>query len=183
MKSKVVVAGRSVHRMLVGLPLGLLVTSIVWDVAALASGDASWASIAYWTILAGVVGALAASVPGFIDWRASPAGSRARAVGLLHMGVSLAMVALFAISLLARANATRGFGAAGVVHMVWGWLGIGLAIAGSWMAGELVETLGISVRAGANPDAPSSFGAKGPPRLPPSVARRPVGSVVVSRGN
>jgi uncharacterized membrane protein len=181
MKSKVVVAGRSVHRMLVGLPLGLLVTSIVWDAAALVSGDATWATIAYWTILAGVVGALVASIPGFIDWRAIPQGTRARAVGLLHMGVSLAMVALFAVSLLARANAEGGLGAAGVVHMVWGWLGIGLAVAGIWLGGELVETLGISVRAGANPDAPSSLGAKGPPRLPPSAARRPV--VVEPRGN
>jgi uncharacterized membrane protein len=174
MKSKAVVAGHAVHPMLVVFPLGLLVTSIVWDVAALVSKNPTWGTIAYWTILAGVVGALVAAVPGFIDWLAIPRGTRARALGFMHMCINLVLVALFAISLLARANAAGGYQAAGFVHMVWGWLGIGLATISSWMGGELVETLGISVRAGANPDAPSSLGrGKEPPRLPPSVPRRP----------
>jgi uncharacterized membrane protein len=179
MKSKVVVAGHALHPMLIVFPLGLLVTSVAWDVVALASGNQSWGAIAYWTIVAGVVGALLAAVPGFIDWLAIPRGTRARALGAWHMGINLVLVALFVVSLLARANADGGYAAARLPHMIWGWLGIGLGTVSAWMGGELVETLGISVREGANPDAPSSLNGKRPPRLPPSVRRRPT---VVPRG-
>jgi uncharacterized membrane protein len=171
MKAKVVVAGHAVHPMLVVFPLGLLVTSVVWDVAALASGKPTWGTIAYWTIVAGVVGALLAAVPGFIDWLAIPQGTRAKKLGLWHMSINLMLVALFAVSLLARANADGGYAAARFGHMVWGWLGIGLGVVSSWMGGELVETMGISVREGANPNAPSSLKGKHPPRLPPAAPR------------
>lgn len=160
--------------MLVVFPLGLLVTSVVWDVVALASGHARWGMISYWTIVAGVAGALLAAVPGFIDWLSIPRGTRAKALGLSHMILNLCVVALFAISLLARANAPGGYPFAGFGRMIWGWVAVALATVSSWMGGELVEVLGISVREGANPDAPSSLNGKVPPRLPPGVSGRPI---------
>jgi uncharacterized membrane protein len=157
MKSKVVVAGHAIHPMLIVFPLGLLATSVAWDICYLASHHERWAVISFWTIVAGVIGALVAAVPGFIDWLAIPNGTRARRIGLVHMTVNLIVVALFVISLIARRAADGGYGAPGLGQLVWGWIGVGLALVGGWLGGELVETLGISVREGANPNAPSSL--------------------------
>src|SRR5262245_5304551 len=142
MKSRVIVAGHAVHPMLVVFPLGLLATSVVWDVCALVTHDPRWGMIGFWTIVAGVVGALLAAVPGFIDWLAIPRGTRARKIGLYHMTLNLFLVALFVLSLLARALTPGGYQAAGFGSMVWGWVGIALAVVSSWLGGELVETLG-----------------------------------------
>ena len=43
-----------------------------------------YATVAYWMIFAGISGGLLAAVPGWIDWFAIPAGTRAKSVGLLH---------------------------------------------------------------------------------------------------
>jgi uncharacterized membrane protein len=175
MKTRVVVAGHAVHPMLIVFPLGLLATSIVWDICALATKDPSWASISFWTIVAGVAGALLAAVPGFIDWLGIPRGTRARAIGLYHMVINLAVVALFAISLIGRWMTPGGYALAGPGWMVLGWIGVGLAIVSSWLGGELVETLGVSVHEGANPDSPSSLHrgrGYAPPAGPPQSSAR-----------
>jgi uncharacterized membrane protein len=158
MKSRVTVAGHAIHPMLVVFPLGLLATSLVWDVCRLATHDLRWGMLSFWTIVAGVAGALLAAVPGFIDWLGIPKGTRARKVGFQHLVLNLVVVALFVISILARALNPAGYQAAGPGSMIWSWIGIGVAAVSSWLGGELVETMGISVREGANPDAPSPFG-------------------------
>ena len=143
--------------MLVVFPLGLLATSVAWDICHLATHSAAWGTVAFWTIVAGVIGGLAAAVPGFIDWLAIPRATRARAVGLTHMVLNLMVVGLFVISLIARATAPQGYGTAGVGRMIWGWLGVAIAVVSAWLGGELVETLGVSVREGANVNAASSL--------------------------
>jgi uncharacterized membrane protein len=160
MKSRVVVAGHALHPMLVVFPLGLLATSVVWDVCALVTRDPRWGMIAFWTIVAGVVGALLAAVPGFIDWLGIPRGTRARKLGFIHMVLNLILVGLFAVSLVARWYTPGGYDLARAGAMIWGWIGVALGIVSSWLGGELIETLGISVREGAHPDAPSSLGGR-----------------------
>jgi len=163
MKAKVVVAGHALHPMLIVFPLGLLATSVVWDICRLATDRASWGVVAFWTIVAGVVGALLAAIPGFIDWLSIPNGTRAKTIGLYHMVLNLIVVALFVVSLAARAAAPGGFGAAGFGRMVWGWIGVALAVVSGWLGGELVERLGISADPEANANAPSSLaGARRP---------------------
>jgi uncharacterized membrane protein len=157
MSSGVKVLGHSVHPMLIVFPLGLLATSVVWDLVRLATGSAQWGMLAFWTIAAGIVGALVAAVPGFFDWNAIPAQTRAKRIGFMHMASNLTAVALFALSLALRWGDRRGYQLPPISAMVWGWVGLGLASVGGWLGGELVETLGISVSDGANPDAPSSL--------------------------
>ena len=164
MKSRVSVAGHAVHPMLIVFPLGLLATSVLWDVCALTTRESHWAMISFWTIVAGVAGALLAAVAGFIDWLGIPHGTRARTLGAYHMVINLCVVALFAISLVGRWLTPGGYELAGAGWMSFGWIGVALAVVSSWLGGELVETLGISVHDGANPDAPSSL-ADRPPRV------------------
>jgi uncharacterized membrane protein len=161
MEARVKVAGHGLHPMLIVFPLGLLATSVAWDICHLATGRPMWGVVAFWTILAGVIGALLAAVPGFIDWLGIPRGTRAKRVGLYHMVLNLAVLGLFLISLAARWTVTGGYAAAGWQQMIWGWLGVALALPSGWLGGELVETLGIGVRSDAQPDAPSSLRRRG----------------------
>ena len=145
------------HPMLIVFPLGLLATSVAWDICRLATGDPRWGMVAFWTIVAGVIGAVLAAVPGLIDWLAIPARTRARTIGLYHMVLNLIVVALFVLSILFRATEPGGYAMAGFGRMVLGWIGVVIALVSGWLGGELVETLGIAVRDDANPDAPSSL--------------------------
>lgn len=157
MEARVRVAGHALHPMLVVFPLGLLATSVAWDICRLATGNPMWGTVAFWTIVAGVIGALLAAVPGFVDWLGIPGGTRAKGVGMIHMVLNLVVVGLFIVSLAARWAADGGYASAGFGRMVWGWIGVALALASAWLGGELVETLGISVRPDASVNAPSPF--------------------------
>ena len=157
MKARIRVAKHALHPMLVAFPLGLLATSVAWDICRLATHHPAWGVVAFWTIVAGVIGGLVAAVPGFLDWLAIPNDTRAKSVGTIHMILNLVVVGLFVISLIARSQATGGYGMAGFGHMVWGWIGVGITVVSAWLGGELVETLGISVHEGANANAPSSL--------------------------
>ncbi len=63
MTTRVTIAGHPIHSMLVTLPIGLWVFSLVCDLVSLGSTDRSWATTAYLTLGGGVVGALMAAVP------------------------------------------------------------------------------------------------------------------------
>jgi uncharacterized membrane protein len=170
MKSRVQVARHALHPMLVVFPVGLLTTSVVWDVCYLASGNRSWGMISVATIVAGVVGALAAAVPGFVDWLAIPHGTRARRIGAYHMALNLIVVGLFVVSLVQRLMTPGGYDVAGVGRMAAGWIGLGIMAVSSWLGGELIETMGISVSDSANPDAPSSLRQRRQPSRPQTRA-------------
>jgi uncharacterized membrane protein len=155
---RVTLAGHSLHPMLIVFPLGLLVTSLVWDIVFLTSGDGQWGAFAFWSIVAGLVGGLLAAIPGFIDWLAIPAGTRARRIGTLHLVLNLSLVVLFVISLVLRAG--DGTAAPRVISMMPGWAGIVLGAISGWLGGELVERLGIGVDDAPDVNAPSSLGSK-----------------------
>ena len=153
--AKIRIAGHALHPMLIVFPLGLLGTSLAWDLAYLASRNPMWGQVAFWTIIAGVIGALLAAVPGFVDWMGIPDHTRAKRIGVYHMVMNVVVLILFIIS--AAARYTRGYEAPTLGMMVIGWIGIALAIVSGWFGGELVERLGIGVYADANANAPSSL--------------------------
>src|SRR5687768_15558028 len=102
MESKAKVAGHAAHPMLVVFPLGLLATAVVFDVIYLVTDTPRWTEVAYYMIGAGIIGGLAAAIPGTIDWLAIPRGTRARRIGLIHGVGNLAVVGLFILSWLLR---------------------------------------------------------------------------------
>jgi uncharacterized membrane protein len=146
--------------MLVVYPLGLLGTSVAWDICSLVTKHERWAVISFWTIVAGLIGGVVAAVPGLVDWLGIPPRTRARKIGLYHMIFNVVVLALFAISLAVRARGPGGYGLAGMNSMVWGWIGVAVAGVSGWLGGELIETLGISVAEGAHPNAESSLAPK-----------------------
>jgi uncharacterized membrane protein len=157
MESRAKLFGHPIHPILIPFPLGLLTTSVVFDVVYLLTSDGKWSVISFWMIAAGVIGGLAAAVFGLIDWLAIPSGTRAKSVGLWHGAVNVVVVALFSVSWLLRLDAP---GEPGIVPIVLSFVGVGLASLGGWLGGELVDRLGVGVAEGAHLNAPSSLSGR-----------------------
>ncbi len=67
MESRAKLFGHPIHPMLIPFPLGLLATTLVFDIIHRLSGNEPWAEVAYWMIVAGIIGGLAAAPFGWID--------------------------------------------------------------------------------------------------------------------
>ncbi|MEU7888256.1 DUF2231 domain-containing protein [Microbispora bryophytorum] len=99
--------GHPFHPMLVAVPIGAWVASMVFDVASrFAPGPGFLAEGSKWLIALGVLGALAAAMAGFLDLFAIPAGTPAFRTGLLHMGLNLVITAAYAAGFLWRQAGT-----------------------------------------------------------------------------
>ncbi len=146
--------GHPVHPMLVVFPLGLLGTSVVFDIARWVTAYEMWALMAYYLIAVGLLSGLLAAPFGLIDWWGLPAGTRARRIGLIHGCVNLGAMALFLISWLLRRDVPTSPGGTEVGFSV---AGLALALVGSWLGGEMVNRLGVGVDEGAHLDAPNSL--------------------------
>jgi len=155
MESRAKIAGHPVHPMLIVFPLGLLATAVVFDVIYLVTDAPHWTEMAFYMIGAGIIGGIAAAVPGWIDWLAIPSGTRAKRIGLLHGATNGVVLVLFLISWLVRMdNADHRAGTGSFVVEV---LAVALSGGAAWFGGELVDRLGIGVDEDAHPDAASSL--------------------------
>jgi uncharacterized membrane protein len=143
--------------MLIPFPLGLLSTSLVFDVVHLLKRDRLWSQLAFWNIAAGIVGGLAAAVFGLIDWLAIPSGTRAKRVGLLHGVGNVVVVGLFGASWLLRRGEP---GKRSALPITLSALGVVLSAVTGWLGGELVDRLGVSIDEGAHLNAPSSLSGR-----------------------
>lgn len=155
MESRARAMGHGIHPMLIVFPLGLLATSVIFDILYLITDRTGFQISAAYAIAAGVIGGLVAAVFGFTDWMAIPSGTRAKRIGALHGIGNVVVVLLFAASWFVRASAPNW--EPNALALVFSFAGIVLALVTSWLGGELVERLGISVSEGAGVNAPSSL--------------------------
>jgi uncharacterized membrane protein len=118
--------------MLVVLPLGLWVAALVFDVIYAVTGQPAMRIAAFWNVGAGVVGALLAAIPGFVDWLSLT--GRAARLGTYHMLLNLGAVAIFAVNWLVRTR-VGGDSSLPLILSIVGVIGVGIA---GWLGGELV---------------------------------------------
>jgi uncharacterized membrane protein len=158
MESKTKLLGHPIHPMLVGFPIGLLVTSLLFDVIALLTSESSLAVAAFYMIGAGVIGGLVSAVFGLIDWLAIPLRTRAKGIGLWHGLGNVVAIGLFILSWLNRRDAPQAPEAAALIVSL---LGVGVIGITGWLGGgELVNRLGVGVDKGANLNAPNSLSGR-----------------------
>ena len=98
MTSKAKLFGHPIHPMLIVFPLGLLATSVVFDIIYLATKNGRWTEIAEYMIGAGIICGLVAAVFGLVDWLGVPSATRAKRIGAWHGVGNVVVVVLFAIS-------------------------------------------------------------------------------------
>jgi uncharacterized membrane protein len=158
MESRAKLAGHPIHPMLIVFPLGLLVTAVVFDVVYKVTGNSGFAVVAYWNILAGLVGGALAAVTGLIDWLAIPRRTRARAIGLWHGLGNAVLLALFAVSWSMRTADTTYIPSNQA--LILEIIAVMIGVVTGWLGGELVDRLGVGVDAGAHLNSPNSLSGR-----------------------
>ena len=143
MRTPASIAGHPIHPMLVPIAIGGFLLSFVFDLVCLATGAAEpWTTVAYYTMVGGIVGALAAALFGFVDMLSLPAGVTKR-TALTHMTINLIVVALYIV------NAWMRHGTQQVSGLCIGLsaVAIVLLVVSGWLGGKLVYELGVAVDA------------------------------------
>jgi uncharacterized membrane protein len=137
--------GHPIHPILVTVPIGAWVASVVFDIVALASSDeeATFAEGAYWLIGIGIIGALLAAIFGLIDLAGIARGTKAFKTGLLHMVINLTVVVVFVIGFIVRA--AGDYEEATVGGFVLSLVGLALLGASGYLGGQLAYTYGVRV--------------------------------------
>jgi uncharacterized membrane protein len=155
MESRLKVLGHPLHPVLIVFPLGLLVTSILFDIIHLISGNGYFSEIAFWMLSAGLIGGLIAGAAGLVDYTAIPAGTRAQTIGKYHAIGNIFVLTFFAIAWVLRVYAPLQHPP--IFALLLSLLGFLLSGATAWLGGEMVDRLGIGVDPGAHANAPSSL--------------------------
>ena len=131
-----------IHPMLVPLPIGLFVFSLVADIIYRAGwGGPFWLDLAFYTMAGGIIGALGAAVPGLVDYLSLRA-PRDRRLATAHLVLNLGIVAVYAVNLWLRTRvdpATRLPFVLSIVSVLT------LGVSG-WLGGELVYVHGVGVQ-------------------------------------
>ena len=140
MRTPASVARHPIHPMLVPIPIGLWLFSLVADlIHAGGSTNPAWTTVAFYCMGGGIVGALAAAVPGLIDLLSLPPGPRSTAIK--HMAINLTVVVLYAVNFWMRMPAPENPG-----KLVWlSLIAIGLLTISGWLGGKMVYEHGIAV--------------------------------------
>ena len=162
MESRAKALGHPIHQMLIPFPFGLLATAVIFDIVYLVLGNTTMATVAFWMIIAGIIGGLAAAPFGLIDYLAIPQGTRAKSVGLTHGLGNVVVLVLFAVSVWLRhgaANAAAPY-APTTLALVLSFAGFALAGLTGWLGGELVDRHAVGVDDGANLNAPHSLSGR-----------------------
>ena len=146
MASPASIAKHPIHPMLVVFPIGLWVFSFVMDlVHFFGKGSQIWEVIALYTMVGGIIGALCAAVPGFIDFLSTK--GKVRSIAKMHMGLNLTLVVLYVINTFLR---LEGAFAAPIILSL---IGIILLVISGWLGGEMVYVHGAAVEPQKEPGA------------------------------
>lgn len=132
------VLGHPLHASLVHLPLGALVSVVVWDILALLGAGAVLWTVAFWTLVLGLVSAVPAIVSGLADYAVLPEDSPAARTARWHLYTVVAAVILYGGSLAARGGPAPPEGRAVGAGVALGVLGLGFLAFAGYLGAELV---------------------------------------------
>lgn len=143
MKSRAALAGHPIHPMLIPFPLALWTTSFVVDIVFYFVRHPTLVVIAKFTLAAGCLGALAAAIPGFIDWLSIRNGE-VKKVANWHARLNVAALVIFTISLFLRMGRySELVGRRLTIPFLLSLVGMILIAISGWLGGELVFRYGV----------------------------------------
>jgi uncharacterized membrane protein len=156
-ESRLKVAGHAVHPMLIPLPLGMFLGTLIFDVVYLLTEDLQLAAVSFSMAVLAAVSGVAAAATGAVDFKNIPKGTRAKRVGLAHAIGNDIVIALYGLSAFLRYRADDYEPSALALALTFA--GAGISFVTGWLGGELVERLGVGVDSDAHLDASSSLAA------------------------
>ena len=134
--------GHPLHPIIIPLPIGLWIFSIVSDlIFKFGYGGPVWNDVAFYTLAGGIVGALIAALPGFIDLT-DLENPKTKTIAIWHMTINLLAVLLYCVNFWLRMQRPPGDN----LPIVLSVIGIVLIIISGWLGGELVYVRGVAVK-------------------------------------
>jgi uncharacterized membrane protein len=143
MRTRAQIGGHPIHPMLVNIPVAAFPVSLIFDVVYLLTDNPFWYAMAFWLMVVGIVGGLAAAIPGLIDYLTSvprEAIPTARRHGLINAGI----VTWFLINAIVRATGPM-IGPRVGIAMLMSLVGIGALAYSGWLGGTLVYQYRVGV--------------------------------------
>jgi uncharacterized membrane protein len=138
MRTPANIAKHPIHPMIVPIPIGLWLFSLLCDLIHRFGGASPhWEVVAMYTMVGGIIFALIAAVPGFIDLLSLPRPIQHTAIK--HMGINLTIVVLYAINAwMRRDGVTDG--------AIWlSVIAVLLLVVSGWLGGKMVYEAGVAV--------------------------------------
>jgi uncharacterized membrane protein len=138
MESRLRIAGQAVHPVLVMFPLGLFTMAVLFDLGNVLGGPDILGVLAYWNIVAGLVGGVLVVLAGAIDL-ALMQGSRSKRLAVLQNLMNLGVLIMFAVIVMLRMQTSDRVAGGGLV--VVELIALAGTFVGAWFSGELVNRL------------------------------------------
>ena len=137
--------GHPIHPILVTVPIGAWVASLVFDIAShvVDDGAQTYSDGAELLIAIGVIGAVLAAIWGLIDYLRIERGTPAFKVGTTHLVINDVVIVLFAISWIIRRNADDEATSGGLI--VLSVVALALLSVSGWLGGKLAYRYGVRV--------------------------------------
>lgn len=149
METRATVAEHPIHPMLIPFPIALWIFSLASDLIFLFGfGGPVWKDVALYTMIGGIIGGLAAAIPGYIDYRTLTDPVVVR-VAQLHMVINVCLVLLFSVN----AGLRLLNGPQALLPVFMSMLGVAALGVSGWLGGELVYVQGVAVQP--QPEAPA----------------------------
>jgi uncharacterized membrane protein len=138
--------GHPFHPVLVTVPIGAWVASLVFDIAShIVDRPGFLTQASEWLIALGILGALAAATFGLLDLLTIPRGTPAFTTGRVHAGLNLAVTVSYALNFAWRHGSYTDGGAVSGGPLLLSVVSLLVLGASGWLGGKLAYHYGVRV--------------------------------------
>jgi uncharacterized membrane protein len=140
--------GHPFHPILVTVPIGAWVASMVFDISSRIVSDPMFLTKgSLWLIAVGVIGALGAASVGFLDFLTIPTGTPAHRTALLHMCLNLTVTAAYVANFLWRRSTYGEDSVVAYGPLLVSAVSLAVLAASGYLGGKLAYRFGVRVAA------------------------------------
>jgi uncharacterized membrane protein len=137
------------HPLLVHLPIGLWVGSVIFDITFMANHNPTLAGASFFCILIGIIGAIIAVPAGLADYLSISSNSVPKRLATAHMLLNFAIIGVYTINLISRYKMLDGVPVAvSGGQLFLSMLSVVLLGVSGYLGGLLVFEYGIGFRPG-----------------------------------
>lgn len=143
MRTPASISNHPIHPMLVVFPIALWIFSLACDLIRIAgAAGGAWLTVALYSMVGGLIGALCAAIPGFIDLLFYKGGAPpVKKIALTHMALNLTAVVLYAINIWLRVSDPASM----TIPVLLSIVGVALLVVSGWLGGQMVHVYGVGV--------------------------------------
>lgn len=130
---KPAILGHTSRQTLISIPIAVISTAIVFDLAGFLTGIPAFGTVSYWMIAGGLMVAGTGLLIRWVEWLMMPVRAKGRAIWLANVIVNTAVFALFSAALYSRHDLP---GHPQIIASFFSTIGTGLALIASWLGTE-----------------------------------------------